>query len=404
MRDGWRQTTLGEIAVINPEATHGFGADRIIRYVDLASVTPGHGIAAGDIVSVRYADAAGRARRVIRSGDVLVATVRPYLRGFGRVPPSLDGEVASTGFTVLRDTGYVVPGFVWLVVGTDRFVDHLMERATGTNYPAVRAADVASFPVSLPTRAEQQRIVHLFDGTHAAALAASAVEAATSQALALTLDELTAPRSRALGDLVSMGSGPSWKSEQETTQNDVGARPVIGISNTRADGRLEVAERRWVRGLPASVSTLLASSLVMIRTNGNRARIGNVYRLIPEAVGSAFSAFQIGLHPEDPADTPYLYWYLRSPRAQSRISEAASGTTGLGNIAVRWLRGLDIPWPSLTERAAFVESAEALDLVRERAADQSRALRDLRSALLAEILFGDHTIPDSYDALLEKVS
>lgn len=159
--DDWTQTTLGDIAAINPEAANGLSLDDEIVYVDLASVSAETGIST-DLFRGAFGDAPGRARRVIRSQDVLVSTVRPYLKGFAQVPSFLDGEIASTGFAVLRaNPQKTLPGFIWAIVGLTGFVGHLMDRATGSSYPAVRPNDVASFAIELPPLEEQKRIVDL---------------------------------------------------------------------------------------------------------------------------------------------------------------------------------------------------------------------------------------------------
>jgi len=159
--DGWVVTTLGDVAEINPEQTKGFDDEKEIIYIDLSSVSANTGISTG-LETIRFGDAPGRARRVIREGDVIVSTVRPYLRGFALVPPYLDGEVASTGFAVVRaKEGNTISGFVWALVGMASFVDHLMSLATGSNYPAVRPDDVAGFPILLPPLVEQRRIVKI---------------------------------------------------------------------------------------------------------------------------------------------------------------------------------------------------------------------------------------------------
>jgi restriction endonuclease S subunit len=159
--EDWIETTLGEVAELNPEATKNFPADQVIRYIDLASVSHETGISQ-DLTEVKYGHAPGRARRVVRVADVLVSTVRPYLKGFALVPKDLDGGVASTGFAVVRaKPDKTLPGFIWAFVGLEPFVLHLMDRATGSNYPAVRPEDIASFKLMLPPIAEQKRIVDL---------------------------------------------------------------------------------------------------------------------------------------------------------------------------------------------------------------------------------------------------
>ena len=148
-----------------------------------------------------------------------------------------------------------------------------------------------------------------------------------------------------LGSLAHLTSGASWSSVQECKPVE-GSTAVLTITNTKMNGRIDLTDRRYVVGLPESTFRLADYSLVMIRTNGNRTRIGNVYRVPAEAVGSAVSAFQIASSRPIERYSDYLYWVLSAPAVQSQITAAASGTTGLGNIAVRWLRDLDIPWGS----------------------------------------------------------
>ena len=159
--EDWTETNLGDVALINPEATKNFEDDKIITYVDLSSVSAEHGISK-ELSIGPYQNAPGRARRVIRTDDVLISTVRPYLRGFAIVPEYLDGEVASTGFSVLRaKTERTIPGFIWALISTGQFVDFLMNKASGSNYPAVRPEDVSSYDFDLPPLKEQRRIVEI---------------------------------------------------------------------------------------------------------------------------------------------------------------------------------------------------------------------------------------------------
>lgn len=177
--------------------------------------------------------------------------------------------------------------------------------------------------------------------------------------------------------------------------------PVVGITCTPANTRLvDVTQRRYVTGLPSTVRTLTSSSLVLIRTNGNRSRIGNAYRVPDSAVGHAFSAFQIGVSVHDPQHTAYLFWFLTAPTTQARISEAASGSTGLGNIAVRWLNRLQVPWPADKEQARITAMADSIDAASVAAREVRSRAQALRNALLADLLSGEHGLPASYDRFL----
>ncbi len=275
--------------------------------------------------------------------------------------------------------------------------------------PSVNQRVVGDIELLLPPLAEQRRIVDLIGAVDRGIAATRELCTIAGRTLSSYLDEhlsswqgafATAP----LGQLVEMGSGPSWKAADESPVPTAGGLRVLGITNTPPSGEVDMAREVYVAGLSERTRRLEPHSLLMIRTNGNRGRIGNVYRVTPDAVGAAYSAFQIGVFPHDPEVSSFIYWFLSAPSTQRSISDAASGTTGLGNIAVRWLRELPVPCLSSDACEAFVATAERIDEVKRAAARQAGTLTLLRSALLSDLLSGEHEIPESYDELLERAS
>jgi type I restriction enzyme S subunit len=70
-------------------------------YLDLSSVSQAEKrIAAANVVSGAHAPS--RARQIVKTGDILVSTVRPNLNGVAPVTEEFDGATASTGFCILR--------------------------------------------------------------------------------------------------------------------------------------------------------------------------------------------------------------------------------------------------------------------------------------------------------------
>ena len=135
--------------------------DAEFRYIDIASVDKD----AKRIVAaqaIRGAQAPSRARKEVRAGDVLVSTVRPNLNAVALVPDDLDGEIASTGFCVLRANRKLAePRWLFYRCLTPDFVAGLVGRMRGANYPAVSDGVVKSSPMPLPAPREQRRIVEL---------------------------------------------------------------------------------------------------------------------------------------------------------------------------------------------------------------------------------------------------
>ena len=149
----WVETTLGEVTQINPEQARDFDSERLIKYVDLSTVT---------FDPIPFNEAPGRARRIVRENDVIVATVRPYLKGFAFVNKDFNEQIASTGFCVIRaESELILPELVWALVGSDDFVDFLIRRSTGSSYPAVRPIDISEFSFMLPPFKDQEMVSQL---------------------------------------------------------------------------------------------------------------------------------------------------------------------------------------------------------------------------------------------------
>lgn len=166
--EGWVETTLGEVAHLNPEQARDFDSDRLIKYIDLSTVTFDTGISS-EIDLLPFNQAPGRARRIIREKDVIVSTVRPYLKGFAFVGKEFNGQIASTGFCVIRaKSESILSELIWALVGSDDFVDFLIRRSTGSNYPAVRPNDISDFTFILPPLHDQEiisKLITTFDDT-----------------------------------------------------------------------------------------------------------------------------------------------------------------------------------------------------------------------------------------------
>lgn len=165
--DDWNVVTLGDCARINPEQ---LGADtdeaRIIDYLDISGI-PETGVV-GQPTRYIFSDAPSRARRVVQAGDILVSTVRPYLRGFAYLETCIPTMIASTGYAVVRPNNKNDARYIYQQILGDRFVEYLMPIMTGSNYPAVGAEDVEKYKFPYPnTQSEREQISRILSGIDA---------------------------------------------------------------------------------------------------------------------------------------------------------------------------------------------------------------------------------------------
>ena len=115
------------------------------------------------------AEAPSRARKIIRTDDVLFATVRPTLKRVARVPACLHDQIASTGFIVLRaKKDRLESGYLYFLLLTDQFISRMGELERGASYPAVRDSDVLNEEIPLPPLQEQRRIAAVLGLVHRA--------------------------------------------------------------------------------------------------------------------------------------------------------------------------------------------------------------------------------------------
>ena len=155
--EDWETLKLNEFATINPKSDE---LPREFIYIDLESVVNGILIKENKI---RRIDAPSRAQRFLQNNDVLFQTVRPYQKNnyfFNRKGL----YVASTGYAHLRTTQN--SAFLFQFLHNQNFVDKVIEKCTGTSYPAINSTDLGKIKIHFPTIKEQNKIARflgLFD-------------------------------------------------------------------------------------------------------------------------------------------------------------------------------------------------------------------------------------------------
>lgn len=129
-------------------------------YIDLESVNNGL-LTSRKIIN--KSEAPSRAQRTIIKNDILYQTVRPYQMN-NLFINSLDSTypyIASTGYALLRTEEN--PYFVYSILHQKSFVNKVLDKCTGTSYPAISANDLGAIIVGLPSIKEQEKISRTFE-------------------------------------------------------------------------------------------------------------------------------------------------------------------------------------------------------------------------------------------------
>ena len=145
---GWPAGTLDDLSDLNSRSWSGRHHPERVRYLDLANVKDNE---VATVTEFAFDEAPSRARRVLRSGDTIVGTVRPGNRSFAFIHEPVPDLTASTGFAVLSPKVADNTAFVYLAATQDASIEHLSHVADGGAYPAVRPDVVSALACVVPS-------------------------------------------------------------------------------------------------------------------------------------------------------------------------------------------------------------------------------------------------------------
>lgn len=405
--DGWQWVRLADVAVLNRDSWDPSDGSAI-QYLDLTAVfSPGR-LSEPQALSAQAAPS--RARRRVQSGDILVSTVRPNLRGFARVNDASDNLIASTGFAVVTPRAGVSGSLLYHHVMTETFARYLDGNTTGQAYPAVRPSDVGSYRLLLPPLHEQRAIAAILDSIDEAIERTEAVIAVSERLRDALLHDLltrglpgghtefkqvrglgTIPASWdvvRLGDVLVLNQPGAWG--DEPLDADPGVRVLRAADLTR-DGRVhtENAARRRLSQNDQERRLMLEGDLILERSGGGPAApVGRValieggqtlycsnfcqhLRVDTERISSRFAARAL------------WHRYLRG--VTERLEQR---TTGIRNLDYDGYLLLPIPIPPTKEQEAITALLNSAEAAIERERKQHAALDSLKASAADALLAG----------------
>jgi type I restriction enzyme S subunit len=145
---GWNNLALSQVADVNTLSIKRGKEPEELNYVDIASVSTG---SIDEVRLLPFAEAPGRARRILRHGDIIWSTVRPNRKSYSLVLNPLENMIASTGFAVISGTNAPFT-YLYHALTTDEFVGYLVNHATGSAYPAVNSGDFEKAYILVPSQ------------------------------------------------------------------------------------------------------------------------------------------------------------------------------------------------------------------------------------------------------------
>lgn len=159
---GFDEKPLKHVCTLNPAVlSENTPADLDIDYIDIGSVTHQQGIVSRERMT--FSNAPSRARKPVKEGDVIISTVRTYLRAIAQVNSSDCGSIVSTGFAVCRAKDGLDARFLHAALQSPPFIEQVVARSVGVSYPAINPSTLGDIKIPLPDLPTQKRIAAFLD-------------------------------------------------------------------------------------------------------------------------------------------------------------------------------------------------------------------------------------------------
>lgn len=384
--------------------------DATFIYVDIGSVSRDSKRVVGP-QQLLGKNAPSRARQVLKAGDVLVSMTRPNLNAVALVGNDLDGQIASTGFDVLRSLG-VEPRWLFAAVRSKKFVDSMSGLVQGALYPAVRPSDVRAFEIPVAPLPEQIRISDKLDDLLSRVDATRDRLDRIPELLGrLRQSVLAAAAGGELTDDFRKGKDRCWKSVllgdvasgfsygSASKSSISGEVPVLRMGNIQS-GALDWDDLVFTSDAEEIAKYKLFPGDVLFNRTNSPELVGKTAVFNGER-DAIFAGYLIRIRCSDDILPDFVGYCLNSPSGRHWCWEVKTDGVSQSNINAKKLAAFDLALPPLDEQREIVRRVQSLFELIEQVkiqCDAARArVRRLTAALLEKAFRGELAHQDSSD-------
>lgn len=421
--EGWEIIPVKYLAKYNYDTlAESCSPDFEFSYIDIGSVTYTDGIT--NYQNFKFKDAPSRARRIVHSGDILVSTVRTYLRAVACVNEHRLPQIASTGFLVLQaDISKIHPHFLMYSVLSDNFICKVEANSVGISYPAINASQIVHFKLPIPQLSEQFLLVTYLDRQ------CSEIDALLSKTLS-SIEEYKKLKQAVITQAVTKGV----RGEREMKPTDFtrwseipfdwnlkrvksciasissGLSAVTDDANSEESGKFVLRTSAVSSGffVPTEVKPVLKSAVnrlicpvepdTLIVSRMNTASMVGACAYVANNHPNTFlpdKLWKIKFLPS--YHTKYMWYALNSVPAKSWFSELATGaSSSMQNISINDFTSNYLPIPAFSEQEEIADYLDAkcaeIDKLIAKKEQLVKELESYKKSLIYEVVTGKREV------------
>jgi type I restriction enzyme S subunit len=316
------------------------------------------------------------------------------------IPKEFDGQIASTGFCVLRPIQEKLHSkYLFYFLLSDQLLDQVLPLQRGVSYPAIRDNDLKNAHIPIPPIDEQNKIVELLED-HLSRLDAALADvkkaklkaAQFRRSLLKSTFEEFGEHSIRIGDVVTFNRRKP--AEFKNSKSEVSFVPMPKVSEV--SGQIVLDESiSHSEGQRRSLTyfengDVIFAKITPCMENGKIALAKNLFN------GAAYGSTEFHvLTPTERIHPDYLRYFIGSDDFRANAERAMTGAVGQRRVPKTYLDDHAIPLPSLeiqTEIVAHLDSSlsrtdDAIKVAEKIETESAR----LRRALLQSAFTGQLT-------------
>jgi len=111
-----------------------------------------------------FSKSPSRCRRIVLKDDIIISTVRTYLKSIGFINDEVKDLICSTGFCVITpDKTLILPSILFYMVRMESFISKVISLSEGVSYPSINSDKLVGIKILIPPLQEQQQISDYLD-------------------------------------------------------------------------------------------------------------------------------------------------------------------------------------------------------------------------------------------------
>jgi type I restriction enzyme S subunit len=387
----WESKIFKKTCVINPSNKK---LPQKFIYIDLESVNNGLLHKENEIL---LDEAPSRAQRLLNKKDVLFQMVRPYQKNNFYFDKEGD-YVASTGYAQLRANDN--SKFLFQYIHNQSFVDRVIEKCTGSNYPAINSTDLSNIFVVFPENNEQTKIANFLSEVDEKINLLKEKKVLLEDYKKGIMQKIFNQDIRFKDD-----NGEDFEDWEEKSLGEIGTFQTSSIDKLSRDEEEEVFLVNYMNVYRhENINNYTKENLQIVTAKDSQINSCNLKRgdilftpssETPDDIGHSVVIFEdlencvysyhlMRFRPNIEIDILYSHYFCNNTKVLGQISRLATGSTRF-TISVKSFSSIIIDLPSLKEQTKIANFLSAIDEKIELVSNQIQDTQEYKKGLLQQM-------------------